>query len=108
MRGIFRHDDNDYDDEGNGGMVRGLVRRRLHINNNDSLDNRSMTTKEGGWDPPHPWQHCSGGLVEDCCKWHQHLTTVVVRPWMMMAWKTTTTGGGWRARGLSFIDKKDN
>ncbi len=25
-----------------------------------------------------------------------------------MAWKTTTTGGEWRARGSSLIDDKDN
>jgi hypothetical protein len=33
---------------------------------------------------------------------------VAVGPWTMMAWKTTTTGGEWRARGSSLIDDKDN
>ncbi len=54
MGGIFRRDNDDYDDEGNGRRVHGLVGWRLCINNNDSLNNRSTTTKEGGWDPPHP------------------------------------------------------
>jgi hypothetical protein len=106
--GISRHDDDDYDDKGNGETVRRQVGRRLCIDNNDSLDNRSTTTKEGGWDPPHPWQHCSGGLVEDCPKWHQRLTMVAAGHWTMMAWKTTTTGGAWRAGGPSSIDDKDN
>jgi hypothetical protein len=108
MGGILRHNDDNYDDKGNGETVCRQVGQRLCVNNKYSLDNRSTTTKEGEWDPPHPWQCCSGGLVEDCPKWHQHLTTVAVGPWTMMARKTTTTGRGWRAGGLSLIDDKDN
>ena len=110
MGEILRHDDDNYDYEGNVETVRRHMGRRLRVDNNDSLDNRSTTTKEGGWDPPHPWQRCSGGSVEDCRKWHQRSTAVAVGPWTMMMWKTTTTGGGWRAGGggpLSIDDKDD-
>jgi hypothetical protein len=104
----LRRDNDNYDYEGNGRMVYGLVGQRLRIDNNDSLNNRSTTTKEGGWDPPHLWQCCSGGSVEDCCNWHQRLTMVAVGPCTMMAWKLTTTGGGWRAKGPLTINDKGN
>jgi hypothetical protein len=77
MGRILRHNDKDNDDDddgyygggyGNGGMVRGRVGRRLHIDNSDSLDNRLTTTKERGWDPPHPWQCCSGGQWRTAAK----------------------------------------
>ncbi len=68
MGEILRHDDDNYDYEGNVETVRRHMGRRLRVDNNDSLDNRSTTTKEGGWDPPHPLamllRRIGGGLPQ--------------------------------------------
>jgi hypothetical protein len=48
------------------------------------------TTKVDGWDPPTTWQHCSGELAKDYCKYV--LTMVVAGHRVVTMWKTMTTG----------------